>query len=211
MTKSNAVKVARTLLWGAFLLVSLLTGGLSLSPSEEFRLTGMFQAAFLFSGIALVAVAEFHIQRVELSESATPLGLLFVLLAAMSTYFYVSVLAAHGDVAESWLVVAIWLGVLVGVASLFGWTKVEGYLLLGAIAFIIIGSLVLLALSLWLWPKLYYEFVLPDGYLAWTPYLMGLVGSIVWGSLATAEYQIRKAVQQRVRADDRRATRSARG
>lgn len=201
MTKHNAVGTARAVLWAVFLFVSLFTGGLSLSPPAEFRLAGMFQAAFLFSGVAVVAVAEFHIQRLELSESATVGGFFLTLLAVIPTYYYVSALAAHNELAEGWLAVALWFAVFVGVTALMRRTKVEGYLLVGFIAFLIAGSAVLLVLGLWFWPKLYYEFIRPEGHLPWTPWLMAVVGLIVWSSLAVVGYRIRNAVQQRVPAD----------
>lgn len=201
MTKRNATVTARAILWGALLLVSLFTAGGSLSPPEEFQLAGMFQAAFLFSGIAVVAVAEFHIQRLELSESATVGGLLLTLLALIPTYYFVSTLAAHSELAQGWIAIALWILVFVGTTALIRRTRTEGYLFVGVLAFLIVGCGVLLVLCLWLWPKLYYEFMRPEGHLPWTPWLMGVVGLIVWGSLAAAGHQIRNAVQQAVPAD----------
>lgn len=183
-------------------MVSLVTTGLSLVPEAEFHFLGMFQAAIGFSGLLVVAAAEFHIQRFELSSESTSAELFLILFGLVFTYYVASVFAAHSEPMTAWLILGGWL--LIGVvapSALAAFSKVEKYLLGGLAAFLCLGAILLSVLSLWLWPMFYYEYLKPENKLEATPYFMGIVGFTFWVLLLGASRSIKNVVQQRVPAD----------
>ncbi len=197
MRRRTISKLARGITWGIFLLVSIVLAGASLVPANEFKLAGMFQAVLLFSGIPIVAVAEFHIQRYELSATRESFALFVLLLTLPFSYYFISGVSAHTELETGWFALGIWLFLYVGLISLVQRTRLEWWLMLGMIMFIAAGCVLLLFLSLWLWPKIYYEYVMPEDHLGLTPYLMIVVGLLLWGLLASLNHWIRLVVQRR--------------
>lgn len=166
MTRSTVSNIAHGITWSIFLLISLVTTGLSLALEAEFHFWGMFQAAVGFSGLLVVAAAEFHIQRFELSPESTSAGLLFILLALVFTYYVASVFAAHSDQLTAWLILGAWLLIaVVAPSAVTAFSKVEKYLLGGLIAFLSLGCILLAVLGLWLWPTFYYDYLKPKNHL----------------------------------------------
>jgi len=202
MARTAVSKVARVVLWSIFFLVSLLTSGLSLAPESDFHLGGKFQAAVLFSGIFIVAAAEFHIQRYELSSASTSLRLFLALLALPFTYYVAAVFAAHSELLAAWLILGAWLLLVVGLPTVLArFSRLDQHLLGGLVVFLSVGCFLLLVLALWLWPAFYYGYLMPGGHLGATPYLMGILGLAFWLMLLAVNRSIRNAVQQRVPAD----------
>lgn len=193
---SGVAKVARVITWGIFLLVSLATVGLSLAPENERHIAGMFQAALFFSGVPVVAAAEFHIQRFELRQSVTSGGLALVLGALLMSYYTFLVIAAHSEIATSWGLLLCWLFVFIGLVSLRANAQLERRLLMGSAGFITAGAALLLLLGLWLWPEFYYSYLKPGGHLEWTPYFMLALGLIFWVALLAFNGLVKRAAQQ---------------
>jgi hypothetical protein len=193
---NGVAKVARMLTWGIFLLVSLATVGLSLAPENERHIAGMFQAALCFSGVPVVAAAEFHIQRFELRQSVTTGGLVLVLGALLISYYAISVMAAHSEIATGWGLLLSWLFVFVGLLPLHPNAQLERRLLMGSAGLIIVGAALLLLLGLWLWPEFYYGYLRPGDHLEWTPYFMSALGLVFWGALLALNSWVKRAAQQ---------------
>ncbi|NRT57201.1 hypothetical protein [Sphaerotilus uruguayifluvii] len=190
---NGVAKVARVITWGVFLLVSLITAGLSLAPEDERHIAGMFQAALFFSGVPVVAAAEFHIQRFELRQGATPGSLVLVLGALLMSYLAISVMAAHSEPTMGWGLLLSWLFVFVGLGSLRPSAHLERRLLLGSAGFISLGAALLLLLGLWLWPEFYYGYLMQRGHLEWTPYFMSLLGFVFWVALLAFNVRVKRA------------------
>ncbi|MFH1987680.1 MAG: hypothetical protein ABIK25_08645 [Pseudomonadota bacterium] len=193
---NGIVKVARVITWGVFLLVSLATVGLSLAPENERHIAGMFQAALFFSGVPVVAAAEFHIQRFELKQSVTSRGLVLVLGMLLMSYYAISVMAAHSEITTGWGLLLSWLFVFIGIVSLRPHAQLERRLLMGSAGFIIVGAALLLLLGLWLWPEFYYGYLRPGGHLEWTPYFMSALGLVFWVALLALNSRVKLAAQQ---------------
>ena len=192
---SGVAKAARAITWGIFLLVSLATVGLSLAPENERHIAGMFQAALFFSGVPVVAAAEFHIQRFELRRFK-PIGLVLVLGALLMSYYAISVIAAHSEIATGWGLLLSWLFVFVGLVALRPNAQLERRLLMSSAGFIIVGAALLLFLGLWLWPEFYYGYLRPGDHLEWTPYFMSTLGLTFWGALLALNSWVKRAAQQ---------------
>ncbi|WP_105258357.1 hypothetical protein [Pseudoalteromonas sp. T1lg88] len=201
MSRNFVSTLARSLTWACFLIVSIITAGLSLAPESERDLVGQFQAAVFFSCIPVVAVAEFHIQRFELNRGLASVGLFFALLLLVPTYYAVSVMAAHSETSTGWLLLAGWAFTFVGVISLFAHSRIEWYLVAGFGAFFLSGCILLLVLSLWFWPQFYYGYIKPEGHLQWTPWFMAALGLVVWFALFLLNGRFKKAIQQVAQAD----------
>ncbi|HPV45470.1 MAG TPA: hypothetical protein PK056_08145 [Methylotenera sp.] len=193
---NEVAKIARMTTWGIFLLVSLVTAGQNLTPEPKLHIASIFRTALFFSGIPLVAVAEFHIQRFEIRQSNTPVGLILVLFTLLISYFVTSAMAIFVEIPTSWGLLVGWLFIFVGLPSLRPNGQLEQRLLIESACFIILGAALLLLLSLWLWPEFFYNYLRPNNHLKWTPYFMLALGLVFWGTLLAFNSLIKRVAQQ---------------
>jgi hypothetical protein len=188
--------IARTISWGLFLIVSLMTGGNSLAPEGERHLVGMLQTDLLLSGVSLIAAVEFHLQRFELARSKSAPSLPLALACLILTYYVVAGVAAHSGIATTWGLLLSWLFGAVGWFYFIPGAHFVRRLVIDCGVLIVVGGVLYLTLGIVLWNKFYYGFLAPERHLGWTPYFMSAIGLIVWAALFTLNRRLKLSAQQ---------------